>query len=75
MFFLIVNEFKDKPFTIKIDGTPDCSKDEQITFIIRYVDDKFNIRERFIGFFVAEKTSGENLMNIALSVLKEISLF
>ena len=49
----ILTECNDRPFSIIVDETPDISNDEQVSLCIRYVDDAFNIRERFLGFYKA----------------------
>ena len=64
----ISNECKE-PFAIEIYDTS-----EQITFIVRNVYVEFNIRERIIGYFFAEKTCAEHLMNNAISVLQKTDL-
>jgi hypothetical protein len=39
-----------KYFSIMIDETTDISKLEQVSLVIRYTDDQFNVHERFMGF-------------------------
>ncbi len=34
-----------------IDETPDITNNEQVSFCLRYVDDSYNIHERFIGLY------------------------
>ena len=38
-------------FSILADGSTDCSNKEQMAFIVRFVDEKSEIREDFLGFF------------------------
>jgi hypothetical protein len=57
-----------------IDETSDISRHEQVSLVIRYTDDQFNVYERFIGFERASDTSGEGLFDLLMSWLKELDL-
>ncbi|XP_076924071.1 uncharacterized protein LOC143586396 [Bidens hawaiensis] len=46
---IIVNEIKDKFFSILIDESRDCSIKEQMAVVLRYVDDVGEVIERFVG--------------------------
>ncbi|XP_065665380.1 52 kDa repressor of the inhibitor of the protein kinase-like [Hydra vulgaris] len=37
-------------FSITADEAPDCSNQEQISLIIKFIDSSFDVREEFIGF-------------------------
>ncbi|CAF1440606.1 unnamed protein product [Adineta ricciae] len=41
---------KSKYFSVMIDETTDISNHQQVSLVIRYVDDFFNVYERFLGF-------------------------
>lgn len=73
----IVTEIKAaKYFSIILDCTPDVSHQEQMSAIIRIV--KFNdmpeIKEHFIGFLMADESTGESLANLILKKLNEHNL-
>ena len=47
----IINEVKrNKYFSIIADEAADCSNKEQLSLVLRFVDDNLNIRENFIQF-------------------------
>lgn len=54
-----VNEAKF--FTILADEVTDCSNVEQVSLVIRFVDNDKNIREDFLGFLAVECITGECL--------------
>ncbi|KAL4105054.1 hypothetical protein QTP88_020329 [Uroleucon formosanum] len=56
---------KTRFFSIAIDSTFDVSHREQVSFIVRYIDDdSCNIQERLIGLRDISKTTGYNLFQI-----------
>ena len=63
----IIDEIKSaKYFSIAVDGTPDCSHKEQLSFIIRYVridlkNYQFSIEERFLGFLEFSNKTGKEI--------------
>ncbi len=63
-----------KYYSIMIDETSDISRHEQVSLVIRYTDDQFNVYERFIGFERASDTSGEGLFDLLMSWLKKLDL-
>lgn len=75
---------KSKYYSIILDCTPDASKTEQMTLIIRYVslkqtDDnprtsEIVINESFLGFIPIEKSTGLKLTEIILEQLSELGL-
>jgi hypothetical protein len=58
-----------KYYSILIDETSDISRLEQVSICIRYVDDKFEIKEDFIGFYETTNTKSETLLSIIKDVL------
>jgi len=67
-----------KYFAVELDCTPDISKQEQASVIIRYVhtDDKKNatINESFVGFTVVKDTTGKGLTETLTGVLDNLGL-
>ena len=59
-----------KFFTILADEVTSCSNLEQVSIVIRFVDDDKNIREDFLGFITVERTTGESLATALLSWLE-----
>ena len=72
----IISEVKrNKFFTIICDEASDSSNKEQMSMVLRFVDDNFNIREDFINFIhCKEGLTGANLASIILKSLEEHSL-
>jgi Domain of unknown function (DUF4371) len=65
---------KSKYFSVMIDETSDIANHEQVSLVIRYIDDLFNVFERFIGFGRTVSTSGESLFNLLISWVKQLGL-
>ena len=73
----IVEEIKtSKYFSIILDCTPDMSHKKQLSIIIRIVtqEDMPKIKEHFLGFFVAEESTGESLSALILARLVELNI-
>ena len=61
----ILNEIRQsKYFSIIVDGTTDISRKEQVSFCVRFCNEKLEIKEKFLGFYETEKTSGESLLEL-----------
>ncbi|XP_026819055.1 zinc finger MYM-type protein 1-like [Rhopalosiphum maidis] len=66
-----------KYYSIILDCTPDISHSELMTIIIRFVsieDSKVTIREHFLGFISVENSTGENLCDVLLNILRELNI-
>lgn len=66
-----------KYFSIIIDCTPDKSYVEQMTIIFRFVvkvNGKFEIKEHFMGFVVANDATGEGLTKTILKAIDALGL-
>lgn len=50
-----------RAYSILVDETKDASKKEQLSFIIRFIDQKFNIYEKALGCFHMEKCDAQSL--------------
>ncbi|KAL4143908.1 hypothetical protein QTP88_006162 [Uroleucon formosanum] len=72
----IKNEIKQcKFYSIQIDDTTDISQKTQCSIIIRYVTDKSELVERFLGFHnVSEDRTAQGLFNLVYSVLHEFDI-
>ena len=63
-----------KDYSILADEASDVSCKEQLSLVIRFLDQKSIIREEFLGFLhCKEGTSGEALANLITDQLKELS--
>ena len=62
-------------YGIIVDGTPDVSHTEQITFILRYAhrsqDNVWEIKERFLKYEDCEKKKGRDIAQLICKVLEE----
>lgn len=72
----IVNEINRNGgrFGLLMDGSQDVSSKEQISVVVRYINDASDVVERSISFFNAKDTSGEALYNALRSTLSDIGL-
>ncbi|XP_077868257.1 zinc finger MYM-type protein 1-like [Saccoglossus kowalevskii] len=61
-------------FGIIIDGTQDCTGQEQEAICIRYVDVNLNVREEFIGLYRMSSTTGLSLCKMLKDVLIRFQL-
>lgn len=69
---------KSKFFSVIMDCTPDISHDEQLSVVLRIVDCKpgsgVSIHDHFVGFLVAEDTTGKGLLELLLGHLQTLNL-
>lgn len=56
-------------YAILVDETRDVSNKEQLTLIIRWVDNEFEIHEDFVGFMSMDKVDSESLTGAIKDVL------
>ncbi|XP_008190119.1 uncharacterized protein LOC103311974 [Acyrthosiphon pisum] len=61
-------------FSISIDSTFDISRTEQVSFIIRYVEESGKINERLIAMKDSAITTGQALFNLFSGVMDQHSL-
>lgn len=61
-------------FGLLMDGSQDVSSKEQISVVVRYINDANDVVERSISFFNAKDTSGEALYNTLRSTLSDVGL-
>lgn len=69
---------KSKYYSVILDCTPDVSRTEQMTLVLRYVlcdEVKYpEVKERFLCFIPIESSTGEALTDVLLSKLNEMNL-
>ncbi|CAF3901627.1 unnamed protein product [Rotaria sordida] len=71
----ILNECRRaKYFSVIIDETKDIACHEQVSVVIRFVDEKFNVFEKFIGFERIATMTGEALTDLLIKWLKKFNL-
>ena len=67
---ILVEITKSRFFYVLGDEVADASNQEQLSLILRFVDETNKVREEFLEFVCcSEKTSGEALSNIILTKL------
>ncbi|XP_043808342.1 zinc finger MYM-type protein 1-like [Manihot esculenta] len=60
---IILNELGEKKFTLLVDEARDCSVKEQMSLVLRFVNDKGMVLERFLGLVHVNETSAKVLKN------------
>lgn len=65
---------ESQQFAVVVDGTQDCSGEEQESICIRYVDRQLNVNETFVGLYTPSDTTGKTLSSMILDVLTRLSL-
>ncbi|XP_048510256.1 zinc finger MYM-type protein 1-like [Athalia rosae] len=79
----IINQIKKaKYYSIILDYTPDVSKVEQMTLVIRYVsinksdsnEVEIKISESFLGFLPVERSTGKQMSEIIIRELNDLGL-
>ena len=62
-------------YSILVDGTPDVSHTEQITFVLRFVyfgtDKRWTVKERFLRVENLEKKKGADIAKLIMDVLEQ----
>ena len=61
-------------YSIIVDSTPDLSHVDQLTFILRFVDKKGEIKERFFGFLQIENHDSAYLEKVVLQSLNDLCI-
>ena len=62
-----------KMYAIIVDESQDISRHEH-AIVLRFVDDKFNIVESFLGFYPTDQTDGESMFNLIKTALVSAGL-
>lgn len=65
---------RSQQFGIVVDGTQDCSGQEQESLCIRYVDENLEVNEVFVGLFSPPDTTGLTLSVVIKDVLIRLGL-
>jgi len=64
-----------KFFSVSMDETFDASRKEQVSCIIRYVNEETGlVNERLVALKVSANTTGEELFKVLLDIFKELNL-
>jgi hypothetical protein len=71
---IVDNVNKSAAFSFMLDGTQDISVHEQLSFCVRYVDENFDVKERFLGFWDCAKTDAATLLAMVENVFSEVGL-
>ena len=66
---ILVEVKEAKFFSILVDETPDAAHQEQVTFILRYVNSQCTVQERFIGLLQVSKTDSQSLLQSVKEML------
>lgn len=71
----VISEIQSSPnYAVLLDETSDISVREQVSVCVRTVDENFNIREFFLGFYNTEVTDADTLFRILKDVLLRSNL-
>ncbi len=71
----IIEEINKAPFySLMADTTPDASRKDQMSIIIRYVDDSGSVQERLLRMMLAENKSGYDLAKNIYDTLIEYQI-
>ena len=66
----IIEQVRDaKFFSLLVDETSDISRQEQVSFVLRYIDKECDIQERFIGVVTVTRTDSATLVRTIEEVL------
>ena len=72
---IIADKLQKSPFlTIMIDKTTNISNQEQVTIVIRRIDDKFETHEEFIGLYAVPSIEAECLTGIIKDTMIRLNL-
>jgi hypothetical protein len=71
----ILKQVKQSPyFGVIVDETTDISTTEQVSICLRYLTEDMKPAEVFVGLYEVSSTTGENLCDVLLDVLKRLDL-
>ena len=68
------NGLSKEPFSIIIDETTDITRSEQVSFCLRFCNNKMQSEEVFLGFHKTSRTDAETLFNLVKSSLMSFGL-
>lgn len=71
----IAASLHDTPFyTIMVDETTEMSNREQVVLCLRWVSEKFEVHEEFIGLYMVESIDANTLVSVIKDVLQRLNL-
>ena len=70
----ILKDIGDAWYTIKVYGTKDPTGRENISIIIRYVDNDYLVQERLLAMLTTDRCDAHSLADLVLTELKRVAL-
>ena len=70
----IKNENISGVFAILLDETTNASRKERVSICLRHINNKLDISEHFIGFYLTDRTDAASLFDIQQDVLTRLNL-
>jgi hypothetical protein len=71
---IVAEIIEAKYFSIIVDSTPDISKQDQLTVVIRYIKPNGNSEERFLTFLSSVGHKGEQMEEALIDKFKELDI-
>ena len=68
------SKIRGRMFSIMVDETTDCSTVEQCVIVIRWVDDKLETHEDFIGFYALPVANSDTIVEVIKDALVRLGL-
>ncbi|KAI2658679.1 Zinc finger MYM-type protein 1 [Labeo rohita] len=70
----IVKDVGESWFTVKVDGTKDPTGSENVSIVLRYVDQNCSVKERLLSMLTTDKCDALSLSNMVLEELADVGL-
>lgn len=70
----IVKDIGESWFAIKVDGTKDPTRHENVSVIVRYLDDECTVKERLLAMLITDKCDAQSLTDLVLDELVNVGL-
>ena len=69
----IVSNIRSSVFTFMLDEATDISNTEQVVFVLRWVDDRLDVHEDFVGLYSTASLTADSLISIIQDVLLRLN--